>query len=295
MNMIRPYFATLIFSFIAFAAYSAYAQGPTKTPTPSLPPGAAPIDWTKEQAGVPKGKVDAFVVDDRQYNRKRKIWVYTPPGYDAKSSEPYRLLISFDGEDYIKDIPAPTILDNLIAAGKIHPAIQVMIDNSEDRLGDLANHQKFADFVAKDLLSWAQTKYRVAHEAEKVTLLGYSAGGLAAAYVAFRYPNLFGNVLSQSGAFWRGNEGASAPSEWLTAQFKSSPKSNLRFYIVVGGGETIKNSSGFSMSETSGHLRDTLKSKGYDVAFLEVPGAVHNPESWRMQLADGLIHLIGKK
>jgi enterochelin esterase family protein len=295
MIMNRPYFATLIFSFIAFAAYSARAQGPTKTPTPSSLPGAAAIDWTKEQAGVPKGKVEAFVVDDRQYNRKRKIWIYTPPGYDAKSAEPYRLLISFDGEDYIKDIPAPTILENLIAAGKVYPTVQVMVDNSEDRLGDLANRQKFADFVAKDLLPWAQTHYRVAREADKVTLLGYSAGGLASAYVAYRYPNLFGNVLSQSGAFWRGNEGAPSPIEWLTTQFKSSPKLNVRFYLVVGGGETIKNSSGFTMAETSGHLRDALKSKGYEVAFLEVPGAVHNPESWRTQVAGGLIHLFGKK
>ncbi|HUR99026.1 MAG TPA: alpha/beta hydrolase-fold protein, partial [Pyrinomonadaceae bacterium] len=207
----------------------------------------------------------------------------------------YRLLISFDGEDYVKDIPAPTIIDNLIAAGKIYPTVQIMVDNSQDRLGDLANHQKFADFVAKDLLPWAQANYHVAKEAGKVTLLGYSAGGLAAAYVAFKYPNLFGNVFSQSGAFWRGDEGASQPGEWLTSQFKNSPKLKLRFYLVVGGGETSKNASGFSMVETSTHLRDALKSKGYDVAFLEAPGAVHNGESWRMQVADGLIHLVGKK
>lgn len=202
------------------------------------------------------------------------------------------MLISFDGEDYVKDIPAPTILDNLIAAGKLYPVVQVMVDNSEDRLGDLANHQKFTDFVAKDLLPWTQTNYRVAKEADKVTLCGYRAGGLAATYVAFKYPNLFGNVLSQSGAFWRGNEGASQPIEWLTTRFESSPKLNLRFYLVVGGGETIRNSSGFTMAETSSHLRDVLKAKGYDMAYLEVPGGVHNPESWRVQIGDGLIHLL---
>jgi enterochelin esterase-like enzyme len=293
--MIRPYFATIVLSFIAISGNIACAQVPTKIPIAASPTGPSAVDWTKEQTTVPKGKVDALVVDDRQYNRKRKIWVYTPATYDPKSAEPYRLLISFDGEDYIKDIPAPTILDNLIAAGKIHPTVQVMIDNSEDRLGDLANHQRFADFVAKDLLPWARTNYHVASEADKVTLLGYSAGGLGAAYVAYKYPGLFGNVFSQSGAFWRGNEGASSPSEWLTAQLKTSPKLNLRFYMVVGGAETIKNSSGYSMTETSAHLRDVLKAKGYDVAFLEVPGAGHMPESWRAQVGNGLIHLFGKK
>lgn len=252
-------------------------------------------DWTKERAGIQHGKVEALTIDETRYNRKRKIWVYTPAGYDGKAAEPYRLVISFDGEDYIKDMPAPTILDNLIAAGKIYPAVQVMIDNSDDRLGDLANHQKFADFVALDLVPWVRRNYRVTNEAEKAVLLGYSAGGLAATFVAFRYPNLFGNVLSQSGAFWRGPEGSSSPYEWLTAQIKGSAKMNVRFYLEVGGAENIKNASGWTMVETNQHLRDTLRAKGNDVVYLEVPGAIHNPEHWRSQIAPGLINLIGKK
>jgi enterochelin esterase family protein len=252
------------------------------------------IDWTIEKGGTPKGKVEAFTVQDKQYNRQRKIWVYTPPNYDPKAADGYRLLISFDGEDYIKGIPSPIILDNLLAAGKIYPVVQVMVDNSDDRLGDLANHQKFADFVAKDLLPWTQKKYRVTTEAGKTALCGYSAGGLGAAYVAFRYPKLFGNVLSQSGAFWRGDEGASQPSQWLTAQFQNSPKLNVRFYLVVGGEENIRNAVGLTMLETSRHLRDVLKAKGYDIGYLEAPGAGHMAESWRMELGDGLIYLIGK-
>ena len=252
-------------------------------------------DWTKEKAGVPKGKVEALTIDDKQYDRKRKIWVYLPPNYNAKSAEPNRLLISFDGEDYVKDIPAPTILDNLLAAGKIYPTVQIFVDNSEDRLGDLANRQKFADFVAKDLLPWAQKNYRVTNEAAKTTLAGYSAGGLGAAYVAFKYSNLFGNVLAQSGAFWRGSEGTSEPSQWLTAQFKNSPKLNLRFYLEVGGGENLKNAVGLTMIETSRNLRDVLKDKGYDVGYKEISNAIHNPEHWRAALADGLIFLAGKK
>lgn len=192
--------------------------------TASKPVAQTAIDWTLEKKDAPKGKIEAFTIDDKQYNRPRKIWVYTPPGYDAKASEPYRLLISFDGEDYLKDIPAPVILDNLLAAGRIFPTVQVFVDNSADRLGDLANHQKFADFVAKDLLAWVQKNYRVSTDADQTTLAGYSAGGLGAAFVAFKYPQLFGNVLAQSGAFWRGNEGASTPSEWVTEQYKNSAK-----------------------------------------------------------------------
>jgi enterochelin esterase family protein len=252
-------------------------------------------DWTIEKKDTPKGKIEAFTIDDRQYNRKRKIWVYTPPGYDAKTAEAYRLIISFDGEDYVRDIPAPVILDNLLAAGKIYPTVQVFVDNTEDRLGDLANRQKFADFVAKDLLPWAQSNFHITKEADKIVLAGYSAGGLGAAFVAYKYPNLFGNILSQSGAFWRGLEGASTPPEWVTEQYKNSPKLNQRFYLDVGGAENIKGVAGSTMLETSQRLRDVLKAKGYDVFYTEVPNAVHTPEHWRAQFGDGIIYLIGKK
>ncbi|HUR96573.1 MAG TPA: alpha/beta hydrolase-fold protein, partial [Pyrinomonadaceae bacterium] len=130
--MIFKNLLVVLFVLSAFCA-SACAQPAAKTA--SSPTTGGEVDWTKENAGTPKGKVAPFTVDDKQYNRKRKIWVYTPPGYDAKSPEPYRLLISFDGEDYVKDIPAPTIIDNLIAAGKIYPTVQIMVDNSQDRLG----------------------------------------------------------------------------------------------------------------------------------------------------------------
>ena len=252
------------------------------------------IDWTKERTDVPKGKVESFTIQDNQYQRRRKVWVYTPPGYNAKATEPYRLLLSFDGEDYISDIPAPVILDNLLAAGKIHPTVQVMIDNSEDRLGDLANHRKFADFLARDLLPWAQKNFPVTREAGNTTVCGYSAGGLAAAYVAFRYPNLFGNVLSQSGAFWRGNEGGTEQLEWLTAQYKNAPKMNVRFYLEVGANETGRTAGGPIFIETNRRLRDVLRAKGYDVKYLEAPNASHNAEHWRAQLADGIIHLMGR-
>jgi enterochelin esterase-like enzyme len=258
------------------------------------PQNQASADWTIEKSNVPKGRVESFTIDDHQYNRKRKVWVYTPPGYTPSSSELDHLLISFDGDSYTTDIPAPTILDNLLAARKIYPTVQVMVDNSEDRLGDLANRQKFADFVSKDLLPWAQKNFRVTTEADKTIMCGYSAGGLAAAYVAFRYPNQFGNVLSQSGAFWRGNEGETQPIEWLTAQFKSAPKLNLRFYLEVGAGETKESVGGISILEANSNLRDALEAKGYIVKYREVPNAVHNAEHWRAQLADGLIYLIGK-
>lgn len=272
---------------LQLAGSLACAQKPSAAPAPQT------LDWTQVNPTVAKGKVDALEVTDNQYGRKRKVWIYLPAGYNVPSASAYPLIISFDGQDYINDIPAPTILDNLIAAKKIAPTVQVFVDNSEDRLGDLANHQKFADFLANDLVTWVRKNYHVTTRADETIVCGYSAGGLGASYVAYRYPSLFGKVLSQSGAYWRGNEGSAGP-EWLTAQYESSPKLGIKFYIVVGGAETMKNASGKSMIETNRHLRDVLLAKGYEVGYLEAPGGGHMPESWRTQLADGLIFLQSK-
>ena len=272
---------------LPLASQIACAQKPA-----AVAPGSQAADWTQASPATAKGKIDALELTDNQYGRKRKVWVYLPAGYNASSARAYPLIISFDGQDFINDIPAPTILDNLAAAKKIEAPVQVFVDDSDDRLGDLANHQKFADFVAKELVPWIRKNYHVTTQASETVLCGYSASGLAASYVAYRYPSLFGNVLSQSGAYWRGNEGSSSDFEWLTSQYQSSPKLGIRFYIVVGGAETMKNFSGKSMIETNRHLRDVLLAKGYEVGYLEAPGGEHRPESWRTQLADGLIFLL---
>jgi enterochelin esterase family protein len=257
---------------------------------------AQAVDWTEARAGIPKGKVEMLTLDDKEYKRKRRVWIYTPPGYNQTSAKPYRLLICFDGLSYTTDIPLPTILDNLLAADKIQPTVAVMIDNEEARLGDLANHQAFADFMSKDLLPWVREKYRgVTTDADKTILCGYSAGGLAAAYVAWKHSDLFGNVLSQSGAFWRGNEGGTDELEWLTHQFQSSPKLKLRFYLEVGALETGKTAGGPIFIEANQRLHRVLEAKGYDVRYLEVAGARHETTHWRAQIADGIIYLSGKQ
>ena len=252
------------------------------------------VDWTEAKPAVPKGKVEFFTIADKKYNRNRKIWVYTPPNYNPQSKTPYNLLLCFDGSSYISDIPAPTILDNLLAAGKIPPTVAVLVDNETARLEDLANRKLFADYMADELLPWVRKNYPVTADPAHTTLGGYSAGGLAAAYVAFQHPELFGNVLSQSGAFWRGNEGGMEEVEWLTAQFKNTPKRNLRFYIEVGALETGKTAGGPVFIEANQRLRQVLEDKGYEVRYLEVANARHEPAHWRLQLANGLIYLSGQ-
>jgi enterochelin esterase-like enzyme len=252
--------------------------------------------WTEVQPGTPKGKVKMFTVEDKKHSRNRRVWVYTPPKYNSKSRVPYRLLICFDGLSYLSEIPVPTILNNLLASDEIWPTVAVVVDNGNARASaeDLDNHEAFADFMGRELIAWVRKNWRVSPGPGDTILCGYSRGGLAAAYVAWRYPELFGNVLAQSGAFWRGNEGGIDDPEWLTQQFRNSPKLNLRFYLDVGAQETGKTPGGPVFIEANRRLSQVLKAKGYKVRYVEVSGARHDPIHWRLQLADGIMYLAGK-
>ena len=172
--------------------------------------------------------------------------------------------------------------------------IAVFIDQSARRNLELSNNPQFADFVANELLPQVRKRWRATSDPAQTTLCGSSAGGLASAFAAFRHPDVFGNVLSQSGAFWPGKTRDNPEQEWLTRQFRESDKLPIRFVLQVGVleiGATPLN--GPSILATNRHLRDVLRAKGYDVYYSEVAGG-HEPLTWRGGVAEGLMQLQGK-
>jgi enterochelin esterase-like enzyme len=238
----------------------------------------------------PAGKVEERALGTR------RLWVYTPPGYDAAAKAPYDLLLVFDGGEYLEEIPLPKILDSLLAGKKAPAFVAVLIDNSSgvQRLADLANRAPFADYLGGELLPFVQKNWNVTRDPHRTVVTGSSAGGLAAAFVAFRHPELFGMVLSQSGAFWRGPEASNDPPyEWLTAQYAAAPTKDIRFVLEVGGKETRGALGGAAPSilDANRRLRGALAKRGYRVTYYEVPEGQHAPEWWKERLPVALAEL----
>jgi len=241
------------------------------------------------------GRVEELPIASEIYGKERKVWAYTPPGY-SDAAPPCDLLIVFDGREYVEDIRLPAILDSLLAARRAGPFVALLTDNATggERLADLANHARFAQFLADEAVPWARKRWRVASDPRRVFVAGSSAGGLAAAYVAFRRPDVFGNVLSQSGAFWRGNEASNDPPyEWLTGQVASSPKKDIRFLLEVGTAESAGALGGAAPSilVANRRLRDALRARGYTVDYREIPGGRHTVETWGERFPDALADL----
>ncbi|HET9013601.1 MAG TPA: alpha/beta hydrolase-fold protein, partial [Gemmatimonadaceae bacterium] len=249
----------------------------------------SPASRTRPPAGVAAGRVEEFAQFDSTYRRTRHIWIYTPPGYDAKAPVPYPLLLAFDGREYLDTIPLPLILDTLLAGRHAPPMVAVLVDDSSFavRLGDLANQPRMVSYLASQLLPWVRSRYHVTRDPQRTIVTGSSAGGLASAYAAFARPHLFGNVLSQSGAFWRGAAGSNgAPFEWLTGQLSAAPKKDIVFLLDVGALENhpTLGGSGPNFLDATRRFCDALLAMGYMTIYSEVPGGVHAPRTWRERL-----------
>jgi enterochelin esterase-like enzyme len=263
-------------------------------------PSAAPQVWNVVQPKVPAGRVQRDKFTSKLLGNERPIWIYTPHGYSA-DKKPYGLLVLSDGGLYVNTAHVATTLDNLIAAGVIPPLVAVMVDNP-NRWRELSCNPQYADFLAQEIVPWARANYHATDRPEQTIIGGSSLGGLQAAFVGLRHPEVFGNVLAQSGDFrWKPDD--EKEWEWLKRQFAASPRLPLRFSFEAG---LLEGSWWWRflpqrdptpqppLLMANRNLRDTLTSKGYPVHYTEFNGN-HGLLNWRGTLASHLIALIGIK
>ncbi|MFJ2546864.1 alpha/beta hydrolase-fold protein [Pseudomonas sp. NPDC087612] len=246
---------------------------------------AAPAQpWVAERPGIARGSLEHKVLSSKLLGNERDVYLYRPAQWQP-GAKGQGLLVLFDAHAYTRQVPTPTILDNLIADGLIAPTAALIIANPSDlsRQQELPPNPQFARFMAEELMPWAR-RQGLAAASERTVVAGSSYGGLASAYLGLKHPQLFGNVLSMSGSYWWGREGEEPG--WLTREYVKAPRQALRFYLQSGLFEGPK------ILDTNRHLRDVLLAKGYAVEQVEYP-AGHDYLQWRGSLPCGLISLIG--
>ena len=257
-------------------------------------PDAPPQPWLARRPGTAAGTVEEETVRSSILKGNRPVAVYTPPGY-RDGEQPYSLMIVLDGSAYRDLISLPVILDNLLAAGQVPPAVAVLVGRLEaaEREGDLSCNPLFTRFLAEELLPWVRARYRVAPDPGRVVLVGSSLGGLAASCAALDHPDLFGNVLAQSGSFtWRPD--GDSQFEWVSRQVAARQRLPLRFYLDAGLMETWPvEGNGPSLLDANRRLREALRAKGYEIREVEYSGG-HGYANWQATLPDGLIFLLKK-
>lgn len=249
----------------------------------------APTDkWTRQSAPAPKGTVTKYEFSSNLLHNHRSVWIYTPTNYEAKKS--YPVLLIMDGESYTTLVPMPTILDNLIAAGGIPPAVAILVGSGpqDARDRELNCNRTWSDALVEEVLPWTRG-HNININERNITIVGDSLAGLAAACAARDYPKFFGKVIAQSGSFYRAPSGEEP--EWLARHLAVEPPIPVQFYQEVGLLEiaSIPNRDP-SMLTANRHLRDVLLAKGNPVRYVEHFSG-HEHVSWRATIADALIYI----
>jgi enterochelin esterase-like enzyme len=156
-----------------------------------------PEGFDKAREGIEHGKLERVDYDSKTVGVKRRMQVYTPPGYSKEKKYPVLYLLHGIGgnerEEWAKGGVPPVILDNLIADKKIESMIVVLPNGNATTnrtapdaggsagrrgFGDLTGWGKpFENDLIKDIIPFIESNYSVKADRENRALAGLSMGG----------------------------------------------------------------------------------------------------------------------
>jgi len=202
--------------------------------------------------------------------------VWTPAGYAAGTAR-HPVVYVTDGHEYADAAlgALPTVVDNLIADGRIEAPILVFVDprygGTNRRQEQYVQNPGFARFVAEELAPAVDAAYRTRADRESRVILGTSLGGVFSTYLGLQHPDVFGRLAIQSPAYW-----VSENAGWWTGPslFQMVAASPAAFTIAMTTG-TIRDGEADAR-----RMRDAMLARGHALTYREVPEG-HSWGNWR--------------
>lgn len=238
-------------------------------------PAAGPTPLAQRQRNIPQGTVTRHIVQHPRLiaGGRRMVHLYHPP-----TDQACPLVVVFDGRDYLHRGMLPAIADNLIAGGRMRPLALALVENGgQARMIEYACNEATLKFIMECVFPLAQKHLNLIDPARQPGVhgvLGASMGGLMALYTALRLPDVFGHVLSQSGAFQLG-----ADDTVVFPLIRYAPPPKVKIWLDVGRYEWLL--------PANRQLHDLLAQQGYDFSYREF-NAGHNYPAWRDDVWRGL-------
>ena len=197
------------------------------------------------------------------------------------------LCIFLDGELYLNMVGAKKIVSKVRKEGilKDRRCVFVSYGTIAERHEDFACDPRYSRFLVKELIP-AITEARKVPDGGHM-LVGLSLSGLAAIFIAIRFPQVFPKTISQSpSAWWDG--------EWLSQHMGKRSLRDSRFWVSVGSKETdtdVRHAPGLhqqtSQLDSSRRLAAALREKHGNVRFSIFDGG-HQMECWGNELPNAL-------
>jgi enterochelin esterase-like enzyme len=176
---------------------------------PAFPP--PPAGWDQRRDGIPHGQLEMIDYESKTVGTRRKMNVYTPPGYTPEKKFPVLYLlhgIGGDETEWQRFANPGVLLENLIAEGRAVPMLIVMPNgraqkDDRPRGNVFASAPAFAVFerdLLYDVIPAIEARYSVQKERESRALAGLSMGGGQALNFGFGHPDKFAWVGGFSSA-----------------------------------------------------------------------------------------------
>jgi enterochelin esterase family protein len=244
-------------------------------------------DWTVFDPEARAGSLVDMVVPSRALRRNGQVTLYLPARFRRTvPSTRYPLLIVHDGGDYLGFASAKTVLDNLIHRLDVAEIVVAFVYPG-DRLSEYANSAAHARYLTAELVPRLEAELPLVAKPSGRCLMGSSFGAVASLATAYRYPDVYGSLLLQSGSFVftdiGRNHGGGPPFEPVVRfmnRYRAAPRKVAdRLFVSCGVYEPliVPNRS----------MVPVFEAAGMTVRYVEARDG-HSWENWRDRLRDGL-------
>jgi enterochelin esterase-like enzyme len=247
-----------------------------------------PADFRSVRDNIARGQLEMVEYDSKTVGTRRKMQVYTPPGYSTDHKYPVLYLLHGIGgdENEWQNICKPNnILDNLIADGKAEPMVIVM-PNGRARKNDRAEGNVFASAPAfanfeydllNDVIPAIEARYSVTAVREHRALAGLSMGGGQSLNFGLAHLDTFAWVGGFSSA-----PNTKAPAELVPDPTDAKAKLKLLYLSCGNKDGLIRISQG---------VHNHLKAQGIPHIW-HVDSHGHDADTWSKNLYNFAQHLF---
>jgi enterochelin esterase family protein len=246
----------------------------------------------------PKGSMHETWYESPSLGLTRRMFVYTPPGYES-GNETYPVLYLLHGGGGDEEA-WPTlgvtqhILDNLINSGKANPMLVVMTNGNPDQAaaftisppieastagpGGMAN-MLFEKSLVQDVIPYVQSHFRVKTDKANRALTGLSMGGLQTMNTSFENPELFDYIGVMSMGFADLSRfGIEVDHSKRAAQIEALKAANPKLYWIACGKDDF-------LYESVVTMRSKLDEHDFSYVYRESTGG-HTWSNWRIYLSE---------
>jgi enterochelin esterase-like enzyme len=235
----------------------------------------------------PANPAKLIVITSHPAPYTRQVAVYVPKQYVAGTAAPF--IVGADGPDNLLF----TVLDNLIAEGKVPAMIAISIGNGS---GDAQGSERgleydtmngvYAEFVENEILPLVESKCQVKLTKDPAgrAATGGSSGGSCALIMAWYHPEWYHRVLTYSGTYinqqWPWNPETPQGAWGFHAHIiPESRKKPLRIWMEVGDQDlfnpNIMRDDMHDWVLANENMAKALAAKGYPYQFVFARNARH--------------------